>query len=428
MKQIFRHLMGEYNGEILKAMCYYHNMAMDDLIDIFYYWATVQWLPPGKGTSEASEIRREDAVGIAHTAGLFSPVVRSAFMSGSVRFAGENADGTDSEQSVQAFIDGAIRYIADHQLEGRDISTAAGGFTKSSSPSGDNVEQTFSGDNTATQVGMVPDDAEPIGYLVPSQVVSGTGDTMYLGENDNDSITGQVMLVPDEPESGFYLPYYGPEYAWLDKAVLVQVLLEEHQELFMLLLECLQHIRYNGGGMIDFLQMTELLMGDYLKIAAVEPIDEKPYAFQVWYCEFDDDTSIPVMERLMRFSCWEYFVEKKFPQFRTAGGYMEQLDCVITFEDNVWSLSCETQPTAEIYYTTDGSNPKYSPTRVLYDGGSYYISETLHMRAYSQGGWFPVGEDLVRFASSNIADEELVPTVLYYDGSITYNGDNTYRG
>ena len=180
--------------------------------------------------------------------------------------------------------------------------------------------------------------------------------------------------------------------------------------------------------MIDFLQMTEILMGDYLKIAAVEPIDEKPYAFQVWYCEFDEDTSIPVMERLMRFSCWEYFVEKKFPQFRTAGGYMEQLDCVLTFEDNRWSLACTKQPTAEIYYTTDGSNPKYSPTRVPYDGGSYYISKTLHMRAYSQGGWFPVGGDLVRFASSNIADEELVPTVLYYDGSITYNGDNTYRG
>jgi hypothetical protein len=109
--------MGEYNGEILKAMCYYHNMTMDDLIDIFYYWATVQWLPPGKGTSEASEIRREDAVGIAHTAGLFSPVVRSAFMSGSVRFAGENADGTDSEQSVQAFnpkfyfINGVLHYF-----------------------------------------------------------------------------------------------------------------------------------------------------------------------------------------------------------------------------------------------------------------------------------------------------------------------------
>ena len=422
MKQIFRHLMGEYNGEILKAMCYYHNMAMDDLIGIFYYWATVQWLPPGKGTSEASEIRREDAVGIAHTAGMFSPVVRSAYMSGSVRFADENTDGTDSEQSVQAFIDGAIRYIA--RLEGHDVSYFAGGFTKSSESSGGNTEQTFTGDNNATQVGMVPADAEPIGYLVPAETVDGTGDTMYLDENAEDSITGQVMLVDEEPQSGFYLPYYGPEYAWLDKAVLVQVLLEENQELFMTLLECLQHIRYNSGSMIDFLQMTKILMGDYLKIAAIEQIDGKPYAFQVFYCLYEDDASIPAMERLMRFSCWEYFIEKKFPQFKITDGYMPQLDCTITFENNEWSLSCSAQPTAEIYYTLDGSNPKYSETRVLYEGGVTHISEAVHLRAYSQGAWF----DETRYASSNIADEVLVPEINYYDGSIQYDGDNTYRG
>ena len=422
MKQIFRHLMGEYNGEILKALCYYHNMAMDDLIDIFYYWATVQWLPPGKGTSEASEIRKEDAVGIAHTAGMFSPVVRSAFMSGSVRFAAENVDGTDSEQSVQAFIDGAIRYIA--RLEGNDISHYATGFIKSSTSSSGVTTQTFTGDNNATQVGMVPPDAEPIGYLVPSETVSGTGETMYLDSTGEDTIEGTVVMVDTEPESGFYLPYYGPEYAWLDKAVLVQVLLEENQQLFMTLLECLQHIRYNSPGMVDFLNMTKILMGDYLKVAYVEQIEDKPYAFQVWYCLFEGDTSIPVMERLMRFSCWEYFIEKKFPQFKITDGYMPQLDCIITFENNEWSLSCSVQPTADIYYTTDGSNPKYSTTRVLYTGGSTYISETLHLRAYSQGDWF----DEVRYASSNIADEELVPSHLYYDGTTYYDGDNTYRG
>lgn len=422
MKQIFRHLMGEYNGEILKALCYYHNMAMDDLIDIFYYWATVQWLPPGKGTSEASEIRRDDAVGIAHTAGLFSPVVRSTFMSGAVRFAGENTDGTDSEQSVQAFIDGAIRYIA--RLEGYDISHFATGFTKSSSTSSGVTTQTFTGDNSSTQVGMVPPDVEPIGYLVPSETVGETGDTLTLTSNADDTMTGQVKMVDEEPESGFYLPYYGPEYAWLDKAVMVQVLLEEHQELFMTLLECLQHIRYNGGGMVDFLQMTEILMGNYLKITEVKQIADKPYIFEVYYCIFENDDSVPVTERLMRESCWRYFVEKKYPQFKIADTAWPQLDCVITFENNEWSLSCTVQPTAQIYYTLDGSNPKYSPTRVLYTGGTTYISESIYIRAYSHK--MTVDEQV--YASSDIAQEELVPSHLYYDGTITYNGDNTYRG
>ena len=423
MKQIFRHLMGEYNGEILKAMCYYHNMALDDLIDIFYYWATVQWLPPGKGTSEATEIRKEDAVGIAHVAGLFSPVVRSTFMSGSVRFAGESEiAGADSEQSVQAFIDGAIRYIA--RLEGNDISHFATGFTKSSTSSGGETEQIFTGGNEATQVGMVPPDAEPIGYLVPSVTVDGTGDTLSLESNPDDSITGTVTMVDEEPESGFYLPYYGPEYAWLDKAVLVQVLLEEHQELFMQLLECLQHIRYNSPGMIDFLQITELLMGDYLDIVSIDQIDGKPYAFEVKYSLFDEDTSIPVMERNMRLSCWFYFMEKKFPQFRTAEAPTPHLNCIITFENNEWSLSCTVQPTATIWYTTDGTNPKYSDTRQEYDGESHYTFQTLDMRAYAQGGTF----DDVYYASSQVAHEELVPSNLYYDGTIDYDGDNTYRG
>lgn len=422
MKQIFRHLIGEYNGEILKALCYYHNMALDDLIDIFYYWATVQWITPGKGTSEASEIRKADAIGIAHTAGFFSPVVRSTYMSGSVRFAGDNADDTDSEQSVQAFIDGAIRYITNEQLGSADISTFATGFTKSSTSSDGVTEQTFIGDKNAAQVGMVPPDVEPIGYLVPAETVSGTGDTLYLDMEGEDSITGQVVMVDEVPEEGFYLPYYGPEYAWLDKAVMVQVLLEEHQELFMKLLECLQHIRYNGSSMTDFLQMTQIIMGDYLKIVRTEQVDGKPQAIKVYYTKYLDDDSIPVMERLMRESCWEYLVEKKFPQFYMTGGEIGNLDCIITFENNEWSLECTVKPTAEIYYTLDGSNPKLNG--ILYDGESHYVSETTILKAYSKGGWF----DLTEYASSNTVTEELVPTHLYYDGTTTYDGENTYRG
>lgn len=423
MKQIFRHLMGEYNGEILKALCYYHNMAMDDLIDIFYYWATVQWLPPGKGTSGATEISKEDAVGIAHTAGMFSPIVRSTFMSGSVRFAGESeTEGADSEQSVQAFIDGAIRYIA--RLEGNDISHFAGGFTKTSSTSSGKTLQTFTGSNDATQVGMVPSDASPIGYLVPAETVGATGETMSLSSNlADDTVTGQVKFVTTMPQSGFYLPYYGPEYAWLDKAVLVQVLLEEHQELFMQLLECLQHIRYNGGGVIDFLRMTELLLGDYVEIVGIEPVEDKPYAFEVTYTAFDDDESVPVTERNMRLSCWLYFVSKKYPQIVIADTPAPHLDCILTFENNEIHLECTVQPTAEIWYTTDGTDPRYSDTRQRYTD-YLYIIQTTYIRAYSQGADF----DDTYYASSRIVSEVCVPAPLYYDGTTYYDGENTYRG
>ena len=424
MKQIFRHLMGEYNGEILKALCYYHNVAMDDLIDLFYYWATVQWVVPGKETSEASAIRRADAVGIAHTAGFFSPIVRSTYMSGSVRFAGDNDNGTDSEQSVQAFIDGAIRYITNEQLQNNDISIFAKGFTKSSSSSGGNTLHTFTGDKDTTQVVMVPPGVEPVGYLVPAEVITGTGDTLDLDATDADHMTGQVMLVDEEPSSGFYLPYYGPEYAWLDKAVLIQILLEEHQELFMQLLECLQHIRYNGSSMTDFLQITGILLGNYLKIVSVEPMlsTSKPHVFEVRFTTFDDDDTVPVTERQMRYTCWEYFIAKKFPQFWLDTVEVPHLDCLLTFENNEWSLECTVQPTAAIYYTTDGSDPKISGE--LYDGEEHYISESVHLRAYAQGGDFSG----TYYASSNTVDEMLVPSHLYYDGTTTYNGDNTYRG
>lgn len=423
MKQIFRHLMGEYNGEILKALCYYHNIAMDELIDIFYYWATVQWLPPGKGTSEATEILERDAVGIAHTAGMFSPVVRSTFMSGSVRFAGDSeVSGADSEQSVQAFIDGAIRYIAN--LEGNDISHFAGGFDKSSETSGGVKTQTFTGSNDATQVGMVPDNASVIGYLVPAETVGTTGDTLSLTPNPDDTITGQVVMVETEPESGFYLPYYGPEYAWLDKAVLVQVLLEKHLELFMQLFECLQHIRYNGSGLDDFFDLTQALMGDYLKIVSITQVDGKPYAFEVSYTVFDDDETIPVTERNMRQSCWEYFLEKKYPQFVLKHPGVPHLDCILTFENNEASLECTVQPTATIYYTVDGTDPRNSDnTRYVYTE-PVYISEITEFKAYAQGADF--GGNY--YASSRLVSEVLVPSTLYYDGTITYNGDNTYRG
>lgn len=424
MKQIFRHLIGEFNGEFLKSLHHFHNIAMEELIDIFYYWSTVQWLPPGMGTAEDSEIRAEDAIGVAHTAGLFSPIVISSFSPGSVRFAGPpSVAGQYSEQSVQYFLDGAIKYVAN--LEGHDISHFATGFNEAYSTADGIKTMTAAATKNSTQVSMVPDDAVPVGYLVPDTVLSSglTTDVVSTGE-DGASIT--VKMVDTEPESGIYLPYYGPQYAWLDNTVLIQMLLENNQTLFMSLLECMQHIRRNGASTKDFLELTEVLMGKYLQIVAIEQIESKPYALQVFYCLNELDETIPPNERSMRLASWGYFVKLKFPQYKIEGGELPQCRCTVNFDPtvlNVWSLS-GFPADAPIYYTTDGTNPKYSSTAVLYDGGEYYISQPVRIMAYAARGWY----DGQQYAASNTADVLCVPSTLHYDGSIDYDGENTYRG
>lgn len=424
MKQIFRHLIGEFNGEYLKSLHHFHNFAMSDLVDIFYYWSTVQWLPPGKGTSESSEIRQKDAVGIAHIAGLFSPVVTSRFASGSVRFAGPMEQSNEySEQSVQAFLDGAIKYIAN--LEGHDISYYATNYKVTVDSQGTYVDRTYVADKDSTQIGMVPDDAVPIGYLVPD-VVLPSGYTMDVVSAADDTISVKVRMVDTEPVSGIYLPYYGPQYAWFDNTIDVQILLEENQALFMQLLECMQHIRYNGASFADFMLLTNVLLGGYVSIAHIDQIEGKPYAMQVYYSTNVTDETIPVNERSMRLEAWGYFVGLKFPQYRIEDGELPRCTCTIHFDssiENDWTVT-GTPVDAPIYYTLDGTDPRFSDTRVLDDGTRHSIESPVYVRAFTEKGVYGGLE----YTSSPVVDRLCEPFNLYYDGTIDYNGDYTYRG
>lgn len=439
MKQIFRHLIGEFNGEFLKSLHHFHNIAIDGLVEDFYYWATVQWLPPGKGTSEESEIRPSDASGIAHTAGLFSPVVISSFSPGSVRFAGPTDEARRySEQSIQMFLDGATRYVAN--LEGYDISHFATGFNTTYVTEAGVTTMTAAADKNSKQLSMVPDDAVPVGYLVPDTVLD-SGMTMDVVSSGEDGATITVKMVDTEPVSGIYLPYYGPQYAWLDNTVLIQMLLEDNQELFMSLLECMQHIRRNGSSVRDFLELTEVLMGRYLQISDMVQIAGKPYAIQIYYTLDEYDDSIPANERSMRLACWGYFVKLKFPQYRIEDGVKPQCTCVVNFDssiNNEWSIIVSPVG-ATTYYTLDGTDPRYSDTRIAYTGPQY-ITETTHVIAcalkgnyggidYATSKMVPnINEEPATEAGPGINNIICVPSNLYYDGTIEYDGSNTYRG
>lgn len=437
MKQIFRHLIGEFNGEFLKSLHHFHNIAMDNLVEDFYYWATVQWLPPGKGTSEESEIRPSDASGIAHTAGLFSPVVLSSFSPGSVRFAGPSEEY--SEQSVQMFLDGAIKYVAN--LEGHDISYYATGYGESYTTDDGIKTMTATAGKSSTQVSMVPDDAVPVGYLVPDTVLD-SGKTMDVVSTGEDGASITVKMVDTEPVSGIYLPYYGPQYAWLDNTVLIQMMLEDNQALFMELLECMQHIRRNGSSVMDFLELTEVLMGRYLQISDMVQIEGKPYAIQIYYTLDEYDDTIPANERSMRYACWIYFVRLKFPQYRIENGVKPQCRCTVNFDSSIsneWSITVFPAD-AVTYYTLDGTDPRYSPTRILYDGLTHYITETTHVIACAVKGTYGgidyatskmvpnVGDEPATEAGPGVNNIICVPSHLYYDGTIEYDGANTYRG
>lgn len=425
MKQIFRHLIGEFNGEYLKSLHHFHNFAISDLVDIFYYWSTVQWLPPGKGTADASEIRQQDVTGIAHIAGLFSPVVTSRFAAGSVRFAGPSeVAGKYSEQSIQSFLDGAIKYVAN--LEGHDISYYAKNYKVTRDDQGTHIDMTYVADKTSTQVSMVPDDAVPVGYLVPDTVLD-SGLTMDVASSGDDTITTTVRMVETEPVSGIYMPYYGAQYAWLDNTIEVQILLEENQALFMSLLECMQHIRYNGASIDDFMKLTYVLLGDYIAIVRFEQIAGKPYAIQVYYSTNEEDDSIPVNERTMRLEAWGYFIGLKFPQFRIEDGDLPRCKCTINFDssiNNEWSVT-PVPAAATVYYTFDGTDPRFSDTREEYDPNeTYYVETTTLIKAFADKGIYGG----VEYSASPVSELECVPSHLYYDGTFNYDGTNTYRG
>jgi hypothetical protein len=279
MKQPFRYFRGEFNGKYLYDLVRCPNFAAQDIIDEIVYQTLFQWKLEDEVTLNEVAIRDEDIVNIGKIAGLFQLRTLGRVSLGSTYFTQSHlvAGKQRSERGLMDMRSEGFRFVREEQDDYAD----------------DIVNEA----SERLRMGLVPSGTEPVGY-VPA------GTPLY--DREGNIIWENVL--PDPPLDGSaYIPFYGEKFLvheeFFDKEAPLTV------EVFKLLLECVQRIRYNGPTIKGLFEVTRILGEGYiydLKITAQA-------RYYLCYYRLDDNTTVTDRER--RFAAWRNICMQKFKLF-----------------------------------------------------------------------------------------------------------------
>jgi hypothetical protein len=279
MKQPFRFFRGEFNGEYLYDLVTCPNFAVLDIINELIYHAIFTWKLEDEVTRGELPIRHEDVINIAIIAGLFQPRSKSKTTIGSIYF------------TLSHIVNGKER--SERGL--MDMETERFRFVRT-------LEDDYDDDivNEAThryRTTLVPEGQPVLGYI-PYDVDIYTFDGEVLWEN----------ILSSPPDDGTpYVNFYGEEFLvfeeWFEKNTPLNV------EIFKLLFECVQKIRYNGPTVANFMEITQILGDGYICDIEILPFN-KFYTVLYSLNELAD-----IVHRDRRHAAWLDICAKKFKLF-----------------------------------------------------------------------------------------------------------------
>jgi hypothetical protein len=279
MKQPFRFFRGEFNGKYLYDLVISPNFAVKDITDEFVYNILFTWKLEEEIIRGELAIRHEDIINIAIIAGLFQPRSVSRLSTGSTYFTLSHiVNGKErSERGLMDMETERFRFVrTEHDEYDDDIVNEA---------------------CVRYRMGLVPEGQPIIGYI-PYNVDIYQIDGGIIWEN----------ILSSPPSDGSpYIDFYGEKFLvheeWFKRETPLNI------EIFKLLLECVQKIRYNGPTIANFLEVTQILGEGYICDIEILPFD-KFYTVLYSLNELSD-----IIHRDRRHGAWIDICKKKFKLF-----------------------------------------------------------------------------------------------------------------
>jgi hypothetical protein len=108
-------------------------------------------------------------------------------------------------------------------------------------------------------------------------------------------------------DGSVYVPFYGEKFLIHEEFFSRETPLTV--DIFKLLLECVQRIRYNGPTIKSLFDVTRILGEGYIRDLKIEAQTR----YYLCYYRLDEDATVPHRER--RFGAWQNICERKFKLF-----------------------------------------------------------------------------------------------------------------
>lgn len=278
MKRVFRFLDGTLNGFFLRNIHHCLHAYGEIFTPLFAYMTSFVLKMEDVVTSEETSISEKDIKNLGTFAGVFPPYISSESNKGSILFTPSyKVDGIEySERGLRDRILEAFRFFRTNQgVYNDDIVTL-------SSPQ--------------LQASFVPEGTPILGYI-PDDVEMFTTDGQIIHEN----------ILTSPPVGQAWYPYYGDNFLFLAESFLIEAYVSK--EVFMDLFFSYQKIRYNGVSLEEFVFLTNLVMGEYVKDIWMEAFQ---YRIIVHY---KLDELALLKDKVRRTFIWKEIIKIKFKQF-----------------------------------------------------------------------------------------------------------------
>ena len=281
MKYPFRFFRGEFShGFYLFRVLTFLNHAVQDVIDELVYRQLSQWKAEEDTTAQEMPLRDEDILGIGKIAGLFQIRAYGGVSTGSIYLTSSHVvDGKErSDRGLFNMDSENFDFVrTEHDEYPDDIDTEASALRKMS---------------------MTPEGAEPVGY-VPEGVPAFDEAGNVLWEN----------ILPQPPSDGTpYVPYYGEKYLHFEETFYKELPITV--DLFRILFECMQRIRYRGPTVKGLLEVTDILGGGgYIYDLEIEQTGRQ------YVVTYRLDPNFWLFQRERRLAAWKAVCAQKFKLF-----------------------------------------------------------------------------------------------------------------
>jgi hypothetical protein len=279
VKRPFRYFRGEFNGKYLYDLVRCPNFNVQDVVDELVYQLLFQWKLEDEVTAHEMAVRDEDIINIGKIAGLFQPRTFNKISLGSTYFTPSHiVNGKQrSERGLMDMDHESFRFVREEHDDYPD------GIVNEASE--------------RLRMGLVPPGTEPAGYVR-------AGTPLYDEE-------GNVLwdnVLPEPPADGsVYIPFYGEKFLVHEEFFSRETPLTV--DIFKLLLECVQRIRYNGPTIKSLFDVTQILGEGYIYDLLIEA------QAQYYLCYYRLNENILVFNRERRFGAWQHICRQKFKLF-----------------------------------------------------------------------------------------------------------------